>query len=305
MVSTTRILDSTAQSRIVFPLLGLLVLLVCAIAAPLSAHAASEITYIAYEVTATVDTLDGADATTQAALLAEGIQVGSTLTVTSMIREDEVGVEAQCAGPSGENLVYAADDPSRGTEISVGNLVLSNMQDANAVGVADDIDVDLGPLGVWPADIFGIAGDTADTSIARFPLDSTQTDPTPGDPCSGDETSKGSAMIAVQVNLTGEGPIDNTDLPTPETLWSPSVFNSPIIEGDTTPGPRVVMDMFDLGNGGASFRIISTVTSWSATRTTVPTTPALPPLGLAAVVAGLLGAGGLVLRARTLRASSN
>jgi hypothetical protein len=258
-----------------------------------------------YEVTATVDTLDGADATTIAALAAENITVGSTLTLTSTIPENQVGEEAQCAGPNGENLVYAPDDPSRGTEISVGNLVLSNMQDANGVGVADDIDVDLGPLGVWPTDIFGIAGDTAVTNIARFPLDSTQTDPTPGDPCSGDETSKGSAMIAVQVNFSGEGPIDNTDLPTPETLWSPSVFTTPIIDGDPTFGPRVVMDMFDEGNGHASFRIIATVTSWSATRTTLSTIPVVPPLGLVAMLAGLLGAGALVLRARTLRASAS
>jgi hypothetical protein len=273
------------------------------IAAPLSAHA--DITYIAYEVTATVDTLEGADATTLAALAAENITVGQTLTLTSMIPEDQVGEVAAC-GSGGENLVYAADDPSRGTEISVGNLVLSNMQDANAVGVADDIDIDLGPLGVWPGDVFGIAGDTADTSIARFPLDSTQEDPTPGDPCSGDEISKGSAMLALQVNFTGEGPIDDTALPTPETLWLPSVFNTPILPDlDSIAGPRVIMDMFDEGNGHASFRIIATVTGWSASRETIASTPAVPSLGLVAMLAGLLGAGALVLRARTRRASSN
>jgi hypothetical protein len=65
------------------------------------------------------------------------------------------------------------------------------------------------------------------------------------------------------------------------------------------------MDMFDEGNGHASFRIIATVTGWTATRTTIPSTPAVPPLGLVAMLAGLLGAGGLVLRARTRRASSN
>jgi hypothetical protein len=253
-------------------------------------------------VTSTVDTLEGADATTLAALAAENITVGQTLTLTSMIPEDQVGEVAACAGVNGENLVYAADSPGHGTEISVGNLVLSNMRDANAVGVADDIDVDLGPLGVWPGDIFGIAGDTADTSLARFPLDSTQTDPTPGDPCSGDETSKGSAMLAVQVNFSGEGPIDNTALPTPETLWPPSVFTTPIVPGIN--GPRVIMDMFDMGNGGASFRIISTVTGWSASRETIAV-PAVPPLGMVAMVAGLLGAGALLLRARMLRASSN
>jgi hypothetical protein len=275
------------------------------IAVPLSAQA-FDVTYIEYEVTATVDTLDQADATTVAALLAEGIQVGSTLTLTSMIPEDQVGETAQCAGVNGENLVYAADSPGHGTEISVGNLVLSNMQDANAAGVADDVDIDLGPLGVWPGDVFGIAGDTADTSIARFPLDSTQEDPTPGDPCSGDEISKGSAMLALQVNFTGEGPIDDTALPTPETLWLPSVFNTPILPDlDSIAGPRVIMDMFDEGNGHASFRIIATVTGWSASRETIASTPAVPPLGLVAMLAGLLGAGALVLRARTRRASSN
>jgi hypothetical protein len=127
MVNTTRIFDSTAQPRIVFPLLGLLGLLVCTIAVPLSAHAAFNTTYIRYEVTSTVDTLEGADATTLAALAAENITVGQTLTLTSMIPEDQVGEVAAC-GSGGENLVYAADDPSRGTEISVGNLVLSNMR---------------------------------------------------------------------------------------------------------------------------------------------------------------------------------
>jgi len=268
------------------------------IAAPLSAHAALGTTYIAYEVTATVDTLEGADATTLAALAAENITVGATLTLTTMIPEDQVGVEVACAPASGENLVYAADHPSRGTEITVGNLSLTNFQDANALGVADDIPVEVGPLGPQPTDIFGIAGDTADTNIARFPLDSTPESA----PCAGD--SKGSAMLAVQVNLVGEGPIANTDLPTPETLWLPSEFNTPIVDGDSTPGPRVIMDMFDLGNGGASFRIIATVTAWSASRTEIPI-PAVPALGLVAMLAGLLGAGALVLRARTLRASSN
>ena len=69
---------------------------------------------------------------------------------------------------------------------------------------------------------------------------------------------------------------------------------------------RRQMDMFDTGNGNLSFRIISTVTSWSATRTTVSVpVPAAPPLGLIAMAAGLLGAGALVLRARMLRASTN
>jgi len=227
MVKATRFLDNAAQPRIVFPLLGLLA---CMIAAPLSAHAAFNTSYIAYEVLATVDTLEGADATTLAALAAENITVGAALTLTSTIREDEVGLAAECYTGAGENFVYPADDPGRGTEITVGNLVLSNMQDANAVGVADDIDIDLGPLGVWPGDVFGIAGDTADTSLARFPLNSTQTDPDEV-PCSGDETSKGSAVLGVQVNFAGEGPITSTALPTPETLWDPSVFTLALLSG--------------------------------------------------------------------------
>ena len=292
MVNTTRNLGSAARARIVFPLLALLV---CMIAVPLSAQG---VTYIKYEVTSTVDTLESADATTLAALAAEDIAVGETLTLTTMIREDEVGVAAAC-GSGGENLVYAADDPSRGTAITVGNLSLTNFQKANALGVADDIDVDLGPLGVWPGDIFGIAGNTPDTSLPRFPLDSTPESA----PCAGD--GKGSALLAVQIVFSGEGPIDSTDLPTPETLWAPSVFTAPVVAADPTAGPRVILDMFDTGNGNASFRIISTVTSWSATRVSSEPLPTVSPLGLFAMAALVLGAGALGLRARTLRVSSS
>jgi hypothetical protein len=302
MMNAKWIPDSAAQSRIVFSLLGLLV---CMIALPLSARAAIDVDYIDYEVIATVDTLEGVDGTTLAALQAEGVDVGETLTLTASIQENKAGESVACAPASGENLVYAPDDPSSGTEIHVGNLSMTNMQDANAVGVADDVPVDT-PFGPLPTDVFGIAGDTADTSIARFPLNSTQTDPTPGDPCSGDETSKGSAMLGVQINAAGEGPIDNTDLPTPETLWAPSVFSTPIIDGDPLGGPRVIMDMFDTGNGNLSFRIIATVDSWTATRRTVSVpVPAAPPWSLFAMAAGLLGAGALVMRARMLRTSSN
>jgi hypothetical protein len=67
----------------------------------------------------------------------------------------------------------------------------------------------------------------------------------------------------------------------------------------------VILDMFDTGNGDLSFRIISTVTSWSATRVSSEPLPTVSPLGLFAMAALVLGAGALGLRARTLRASSS
>jgi hypothetical protein len=231
MVNATRIPDSVAQPRIGLPLLGLLGLLVCTIAVPLPANAAFNTTYILYEVTSTVDTLEGADATTLAALAAENITVGAALTLTTMIPEDQVGVEVECAPASGENLVYAADDPSRGTEITVGNLVLSNMQDANALGVADDIPVEVGPLGPQPTDVFGIAGDTSDTNITRFPLDSTPESA----PCAGD--SKGSAMLAVRSISSEKAPSTIRPFRRPRPCGYPASSTRPSSKVTRLPAP--------------------------------------------------------------------